>query len=562
MESVVGLLTNPLVLATIIVGASVLLLMYILKLFRQETVVESKEKNKSTSTHSEKKKDTLQSGKSKKKLAENRWAGKSEKQIYTHPWFLASLKGHTGAILDMEFSSNGKYLTSCGDEDPDPGGLTTESGSSSECNKEISRPASIVPSSCTKGLSRRQRKNRRREDALPPENQKLKKQKAKKSPDSLPTSAKKQVMAVVPLRQYLKFSAPERTFVGLLHNYLLTHDEMVSMGYPIKSSLEPNFVVIYKNPRIPMFPVHLTVFDVNAREFVPKNECNSNDSGQGSGSSSDCGENFDGEDSGSTSSSDQDAGTYFKQNEVSQPPPSGEYFVRTCCRCSRIFYSTSDAYITKEKCYYHWGRVQKLNFPGDKKNGQAAYHCCRGKIGSQGCTEGPLHVWTGLHSGMNGLYDDYVFTKPRKNPPPDGNYGVYALDCEMCYTVNGLELTKITVVGMDGRLVYDSFVKPDYEIIDYNTRFSGITVKDMKRSATKNLREVQNDLMGFINADTILIGHGLENDLRALKIVHYIIVDTAYSFPHFNGLPYRRSLKNLTSTILKRDIQCSEKRSQ
>ena len=31
---------------------------------------------------------------------------------------------------------------------------------------------------------------------------------------------------------------------------------------------------------------------------------------------------------------------------------------------------------------------------------------------------------------------------------------------------------------------------------------------------TKNLKEVQNDLMGFINADTILVGHGLENDLR------------------------------------------------
>ncbi|KAG5891303.1 hypothetical protein JTB14_002864 [Gonioctena quinquepunctata] len=365
----------------------------------------------------------------------------------------------TGKIIQPYLvTDNGRWVDV---EYPDPDGLTTESGSSSECNKEISRPTSIVPSSCTKGLSRRQRKNRRREDTSPPENQKLKTQKTKKSPDSLPTSAKKQVMAVVSLRQCLKFSAPEKTFVEPLHNYLLPHDEMFSMGYPIESTLYPNFVRIYRDPSfpmfpvhlkvvdvnarefvpknecnsndsgqgsasssdcgenfdgedsssmdswdkfcgiyidpsIPMFPVHLTVFDVNAREFVPKNECNSNDSGQGSGSSSDCGENSDGEDSRSSSVSYQDAGTYFKQNEVSQHSPSGEYFVRNCCRCGQIFYSTSHAYITKEKCYYHWGRLQKLNSSGDEEN--AVYHCCRGKIGSQGCTEGRLHVWAGLHS--------------------------------------------------------------------------------------------------------------------------------------------------------------------
>ena len=36
----------------------------------------------------------------------------------------------------------------------------------------------------------------------------------------------------------------------------------------------------------------------------------------------------------------------------------------------------------------------------------------------------------------------------------------------------------------------------------------------LENGPTKNLKEVQNDLMGFINADTILVGHGLENDLR------------------------------------------------
>ena len=34
------------------------------------------------------------------------------------------------------------------------------------------------------------------------------------------------------------------------------------------------------------------------------------------------------------------------------------------------------------------------------------------------------------------------------------------------------------MVGVDGRLVYESLVCPDNEIIDYNTRYSGISAKD------------------------------------------------------------------------------------
>ena len=65
--------------------------------------------------------------------------------------------------------------------------------------------------------------------------------------------------------------------------------------------------------------------------------------------------------------------------------------------------------------------------------------------------------------------------------------------------------------------------------------------------------------MGFINADTILVGHGLENDLRALNLIHSTILDTAVVFPHYHGLPFRRSLRSLVSSYLKRDIQVTGK---
>ena len=39
-------------------------------------------------------------------------------------------------------------------------------------------------------------------------------------------------------------------------------------------------------------------------------------------------------------------------------------------------------------------------------------------------------------------------------------------------------LLQVTVVGVDGRLVYESLVCPENDIIDFNTRYSGISAKD------------------------------------------------------------------------------------
>lgn len=233
---------------------------------------------------------------------------------------------------------------------------------------------------------------------------------------------------------------------------------------------------------------------------------------------------------------------------------------KKCVRCGRGFFVTMDGeYLTQEQCLYHWGKLQKVVGPGASEMGamtiRTEYSCCRGKPSTRGCTKGKLHVWNGVGPGFNGPFDGYVRTRLRKTPPPDGNFGVYALDCEMCFTTHGLELIKVTVVATDGRLVYDSLVRPENFIIDYNTRFSGITARDLSKRATKSLRDVQNDLMGFINADTILVGHGLENDLRALRIIHGTVIDTSVIFPHYYGLPYRRSLKSLVGCFLKRKIQ-------
>lgn len=216
---------------------------------------------------------------------------------------------------------------------------------------------------------------------------------------------------------------------------------------------------------------------------------------------------------------------------------------RTCVRCNTGFFITENEYLTKERCNYHWGRIQ-----------QAHFSCCKKTPGSIGCTSSKLHVWNGTVAGINEPLEGFKSTKSSKK---EKKRNVYALDCEMCYTVKGLELCKVTILGFDGTIVYDHFVKPDNEVIDYNTRYSGVTENEVNSPKSKTFSEVQKDLLNLVTEDSILVGHGLDNDLRVLKLLHSKIVDTALIFPHERGFPFRYSLKYLMSTHLQKQIQTS-----
>jgi RNA exonuclease 1 len=116
----------------------------------------------------------------------------------------------------------------------------------------------------------------------------------------------------------------------------------------------------------------------------------------------------------------------------------------------------------------------------------------------------------------------------------------------MIYTTGGMRVARVSVVDGSGTEVFDEFVRMDdgVEVIDYNTRFSGITQEDHSR-ALLPLASIRQSLDAFINSNTIMIGHALENDLKTLRIVHHQCVDTAILFPHRAGPPYRRALRDL-----------------
>lgn len=59
----------------------------------------------------------------------------------------------------------------------------------------------------------------------------------------------------------------------------------------------------------------------------------------------------------------------------------------------------------------------------------------------------------------------------------------------------------------------------------------------------------------MFSSKSILIGHSLEHDMKALKLLHSNFIDTAQLFPHRRGLPYKRGLKGLMEGELGKKIQ-------
>lgn len=95
-----------------------------------------------------------------------------------------------------------------------------------------------------------------------------------------------------------------------------------------------------------------------------------------------------------------------------------------------------------------------------------------------------------------------------------------ALDCEMVGVgPNGRDhmLARVSIVNEKGEIVMDKYVKPTEPVIDYRTRFSGITPKHLENAY--NFTDVQAEV-SRIKLNRILVGHAVHNDLKVLKMHH------------------------------------------
>ncbi|KAJ6539436.1 ribonuclease H-like domain-containing protein [Mycena capillaripes] len=219
--------------------------------------------------------------------------------------------------------------------------------------------------------------------------------------------------------------------------------------------------------------------------------------------------------------------------------PSLENKIAKCDRCGKAF-------LVKRKeeadcCMYHWGKPITRTASGQRER---VYRCCyKPAPDDDGCVRGP-HVF--YESKPEDLHARHAFSHLKSPPTPSTVLDVAALDCEMIYTTGGMRVARVSVVDGAGTEVLDELVRMDdgVEIIDYNTRFSGIKEEDYAK-AVLPLSSIRESLDALINTDTVLIGHGLDNDLNTLRIIHGQVVDTSIMFKHSAGPPYRKALKDL-----------------
>ena len=101
----------------------------------------------------------------------------------------------------------------------------------------------------------------------------------------------------------------------------------------------------------------------------------------------------------------------------------------------------------------------------------------------------------------------------------------------------GSELARATLIrfeptGSDPEgyaVVFDVLVRPARPVLDYKTKYSGVTAT-MLEGVTTRIEAVQLAVVSIVRRDDILVGHSLENDLRALRVVHERVIDTALLF--------------------------------
>ncbi|KTW25714.1 hypothetical protein T552_03326 [Pneumocystis carinii B80] len=232
--------------------------------------------------------------------------------------------------------------------------------------------------------------------------------------------------------------------------------------------------------------------------------------------------------------------------EIPVPKTQSTDIFLHCDRCNMPF--SIDKNNTYTKCNYHWGKLIKTSYEQNK-----IYSCCYdNNTYSKGCITSPHHVFK--ITSPSKLSAQIQFVESQAPMQQSSFLTAAVLDCEMIYTTGGMELARVTIYDINENLLLDKLIKPKNKVLDFNTRWSGIKSLNDAKISLSDLHNIIFIELKLCNL-TILIGHGLENDLIAIRLIHKRIIDTALLFQHKKGLQHKYSLKYLAKKYLKREIQ-------
>nr|XP_050027293.1 RNA exonuclease 4-like [Dermacentor andersoni] len=138
---------------------------------------------------------------------------------------------------------------------------------------------------------------------------------------------------------------------------------------------------------------------------------------------------------------------------------------------------------------------------------------------------------------------------------------VVAMDCEMVgvgHEGKDSVLARVSLVNVMGHVIYDKFVKPTEEVVDYRTAVSGVRPSDLEKA--EDFSKVQKEVSEILNG-RILVGHAVHHDLKVLFLSHpkRRIRDTSAYRPFRTMFGGRTpSLKALSERILAVKVQQGE----
>ncbi|KAF9764370.1 RNA exonuclease 1 [Nosema granulosis] len=132
-------------------------------------------------------------------------------------------------------------------------------------------------------------------------------------------------------------------------------------------------------------------------------------------------------------------------------------------------------------------------------------------------------------------------------------YFLVSIDLEMVYSSRGKEVGRISILNHDGVVLYDKFVKSNYPVVDYCTEYSGLTPELLENGISNT--KMKEEIRKIVGKNTVILGHGLDNDLVALEMYHPLIIDTSYLF--INTESRRVSLKQLAKKYLNKKVHQS-----
>lgn len=133
-----------------------------------------------------------------------------------------------------------------------------------------------------------------------------------------------------------------------------------------------------------------------------------------------------------------------------------------------------------------------------------------------------------------------------------------ALDCEMVgagYKGSRSVLARVSVVNWYGHVVLDTFVRPKEVVTDYRTWVSGVRARDLRDAPS--FEQVQQQVADILKG-RVLVGHAVQNDLKALLLSHphTMTRDTSNFKPLCEKTGKKQSsLRELASVLLGITIQ-------